>query len=642
VHAIERDAVAPRAMPALDGGAAPPAPRAVTTPAGASKLVTMPPARFMDSRTGFRTADAPFAPGSTRSLQITGFGGVPAGASAVIVNITAVATASDGHITVFPAGTARPTASNLNIERAGQTRPNAAMVRLSAGGAIALFSSLRTELVVDVQGYFVPSQVTADGRFRSLRPARVLDTRVGNGWPSKVASGQTINVQIRGRGGVPSTHVAAVALNITHTQPSGGGHVTVFPTGSPAPTASNLNFLAGSTGANLVVVPVGSGGRVSMRSTASTHLLADVAGYFTDGTVPAGNDGLFVPRNPTRLEDTRCPSCPLVPAGFAVPLRVDSTAGMPATGIAAAVYNLTGTQALGSGHLTGYPYRQGQPPNASNLNLERRGSTRANLAITQMGEAGSPAQAFMLIFTSAGAHIIVDLAGYFTASGECTVRTAAPASDVDNEVQLVHAQLQGGSPQSATVTDGICNEWPFVLRLFESDGGAASVRTRRTSGEIDVAVADLPLTEAQLQSGSAGASVRSALETQGYDAADWFVLYVDAAGEVPCAATFPAARVIINWMKRCDTYPSTKRFQFPFGATYVMAHEVTHALGAVAACAPHDDGTGHVTDSNRDVLYGGTSGRDWHNLTLDVGHDDYHRDPLPACPSIENSPLWIP
>ena len=114
----------------------------------------MRPNRCLDTRSGNGTLDAPLAAGESRSLQISGRGQVPVGASAVIVNVTATNVASPGYVTVWPDGNTRPTASSLNL-RTGRTMANLVMVGLSSSGRIRLYNSASSaELVVDVVGYY--------------------------------------------------------------------------------------------------------------------------------------------------------------------------------------------------------------------------------------------------------------------------------------------------------------------------------------------------------------------------------------------------------------------------------------------------------------------------------------------------------
>src|SRR5664280_1301246 len=138
-----------------------------------------------------------------------------------------------------------------------------------------------------------PGAPATAGAFVSVAPARLLDTPMGTGAPAApVAAHQAVALQVGGRGGVPATGVSAVVLNVTVTQPGAGGFLTAYAEGTALPLASNLNFSPGQTVPNLVVAPVGATGKVDLYngSAGSTHLIADVTGYFLaggDGTVLA-------------------------------------------------------------------------------------------------------------------------------------------------------------------------------------------------------------------------------------------------------------------------------------------------------------------------------------------------------------------
>ena len=125
------------------------------------------PARLLDTRTGEPTIDARFSglgrrpARSTLQLPVTGRADVPASASAVLLNVTAVG-AGAGFVTLHPAGAARPVASNLNYVD-GQTVANAAIVRVGTGGGICLHASADTHLIVDVVGWFAGPAPPAAG-----------------------------------------------------------------------------------------------------------------------------------------------------------------------------------------------------------------------------------------------------------------------------------------------------------------------------------------------------------------------------------------------------------------------------------------------------------------------------------------------
>ena len=249
-------------------------------------FVSLAPSRVLDTRSG-NGAGGPVAAGATIAVQITGRGGVPSsGVAAVALNVTETGASQSGFITVYPDGTAQPTASNLNFP-AGDTRANSVTVKLGSNGKISLTnsSSGRVHLIADVAGYYLDGTSAEPGSFVSLAPSRLLDTRTGNGASGIVAANGTIAVQVTGRGGVPSSGVSAVVLNVTATGASQHGFVTVYPDRTAQPTASNLNFPAGDTRANLVTVKLGGLGKVALTNTGDSrvHLIADVAGYYLDG-----------------------------------------------------------------------------------------------------------------------------------------------------------------------------------------------------------------------------------------------------------------------------------------------------------------------------------------------------------------------
>ncbi|HYR13480.1 MAG TPA: peptidoglycan DD-metalloendopeptidase family protein, partial [Mycobacterium sp.] len=176
------------------------------------------------------------------------------------------------------------------------------------------------------------------GLFRPLTPARLLDTRTGNGAPAaRVAGGQTIDVQVVGRGNVPASGVAAVVLNATVTNPSQASYLTVYPTGIARPTTSNMNFVGGQTLANLAVIGVGSGGRVSVFNAAgAADVILDVAGWVAADGTTTGTNGIFRPTASARILDTRSGIGAIGP-GQSLSLQVTGQGGVPATGVSAVV-----------------------------------------------------------------------------------------------------------------------------------------------------------------------------------------------------------------------------------------------------------------------------------------------------------------
>ncbi len=214
-----------------------------------------------------------------------GRGGVPAGASgSVALNVTAVGATAESFMTIWPAGAAQPTASNLNY-RGGQTIPNMVIVPIGANGRISLVNDAGSvDILVDVLGWFPP-----DPGFTGLAPARLMDTRGGATTDGAfrgggaIGAGRSVDLVVTGRGMVPAAGVGSVALNVTAVGATAESYMTVWPGGRAMPTASNLNYLAGDVFPNMVIVPVGAGGRVSLFNAAgSTDVLVDVLGWFPD------------------------------------------------------------------------------------------------------------------------------------------------------------------------------------------------------------------------------------------------------------------------------------------------------------------------------------------------------------------------
>lgn len=374
----------------------------------AGTFTSLTPARILDTRTvpgGFISS------GSTLSAQVLGRGGVPPiGVAAVVLNVTVTEPSALGFLTVWPSGVARPLASSLNFS-AGQTVPNLVIVPVGADGNVNFYngSTGTLQVIADVSGWFSTGSPVCAGGLTPLTPARILDTRSSLGAPGPVPAGGTASLTVLGHGGVPATGVSAVVLNVTVTEPGAGGFLTVWPEGVGRPLASNLNFVAGQTVPNLVVVPVGAPGKVDIYngSGGTVQVIADVSGWFSTG--PAAPGGL-TPLTPSRVLDTRIGTGAGGPvsSGGTVSLPVRGHGGVPSSGVSAVVLNVTVTDTASSGFLTVWPDGVARP-NASNLNFTA-GQTVPNLVVAPVGADGN-----VDIFNgSAGnVQVIADVAGWF-------------------------------------------------------------------------------------------------------------------------------------------------------------------------------------------------------------------------------------
>ena len=258
-----------------------------------SSYVPLSPSRILDTRNGTGGTSTPVGAGGTIELKVTDVGGVPAtNGTAVALNVTATnVSGAESFLTVWPSGTSRPTASNLNFI-GGQTVPNLVIARVGEGGKVAIYNNVGTvDVVADTQGYFaapVASGTALPGAvYNPANPARILDTRNGTGVPGgaqgHLGSPHSVEVQVTGAGGVPA-NATAVVLNVTAADAFGpDSYLTVWPTGTSQPLASNLNFVAGQTVPNLVIAKIGAGGKVSFyNNMGSVAVVADVQGWFTN------------------------------------------------------------------------------------------------------------------------------------------------------------------------------------------------------------------------------------------------------------------------------------------------------------------------------------------------------------------------
>jgi subtilisin family serine protease len=390
-------------------GAVQPRPSRVpfTVAADGARFTPADPWRVLDTRIDIG-ATGPVSPSAPIRVDLGDR--VPADATAVVLNVTAVDPAGAGWVRVYPTpngAQAAPAVSNLNVV-AGVTQANAVTVALGAGGDVSFAGSTTADLLADVAGYYRAGGVTG---YTPLDPVRVMDTRTGAGGVPQagVRGGRFVDLVVTGREGVPAD-ASAVVLNVTGIRPSAGTNVRVFPTPAASasqvpPQVSNLNLVPGRALPNLVTVKVGDGGRVRFWSQSGTvDLAADLAGYYS----PTGAHG-FVPLAPARIADSRqrVGVAGALRGGVPSRLVVAGAGGVPADA-AAAVLNVTAVKASASSDLRIYPAQAGGAiPLVSHLNMPR-GRDEPNLVATRLGTAGA-----VQLYARADTHVVVDVSGYF-------------------------------------------------------------------------------------------------------------------------------------------------------------------------------------------------------------------------------------
>ncbi|MFE0582665.1 PKD domain-containing protein [Streptomyces sp. NPDC058874] len=356
------------------------------------------PTRLLDTRDGTGAAAGKVPGQGTARVKIAGNASIPAGVTAVALNVTVTETVDSGYVTAWPgAGYDRPDTSNLNYT-AGSSVPNLVIVPVGDDGYVELFNGgwSSVDLIADVTGYFTRA---SDSGYTSMTPARFVDTREGIGTAKgMLAARSAFTTRIGGLQGVPE-NITAVALNVTVTEPQGPGHLTAFSGTGQAPTASNVNFVPGQTVANAVIVPVAPDGTIKVFNGAwsPTHVVVDVVGYYSKDSKAA-----FLPFTPFRTLDTRQQAYGWPGGRFRAREYISqgfTPESATAAGVEAYVLNATVTETAGTGFLSVAPSpyalpEPGEPtpsaatrPGSSTLNWTA-GATVPNLVQASDGEHG--------------------------------------------------------------------------------------------------------------------------------------------------------------------------------------------------------------------------------------------------------------
>ena len=391
----------------------PPTTPPTTIPPGVTGRYTpVTPARILDTRDGTGGIAGAVPSGGTIDVQIAGRGGIPSSDLAgVAMTVTVTQPTGLGYLTVFPSGAGRPAPSNLNFD-AGETTANLVVVKVGSNGKVSVFNAVggTTHVIVDVAGWYSGTATGNAGRFEPLSPSRILDTRDGTGGGVRLGPGASFDLQVSGRGGIPSSGAQAAVLNLTVTGPTADTFLTVYPAGESRPLASNVNFVPASTVASRAQVKLGAGGKVTIYNGGGwSDVIVDVSGWYTDASV-AGTLGAFVPLIPARILDTRDGTGGVLGAlgtGGTVEVQITGRGGVPSSGARAVILNVTVTEPIAGGYLTMFPAGSARPL-ASDVNYAA-GDNQPNLVVVKLGTGGKVG-----LYASAGTHVIYDVAGWIS------------------------------------------------------------------------------------------------------------------------------------------------------------------------------------------------------------------------------------
>ncbi len=378
------------------------------TSSDATQFVPVTPCRVVDTRNpNGPFGGPPILGGTYRDFPIpAGACNIPSTATGYSFNVTLVPIQSDpvGYLTIWPTGELQPLVSTMN-SLDGRIKANAAIVQSGAAGAVRVYASNTTHVVLDVDGYFeAPSGQTL--QFYPLTPCRVLDTRNPDGplgGPFLANEQERDFPVLSSNCNIPSS-AQAYSMNFTVVPYNGEvlGYLTVWAQGAQRPVVSTLNNLTSTIVANAAIVPAGTGGGIAAYTSGNTQLVADIDGYFA----APGTGGLSLyTEAPCRVLDTRKGN-----GAFSGELTVNvvGSACAPPTSAQAYVFNATVVPQGVLGYLTLWPNGENQP-NVSTLNAYD-GAITSNMALVPTNNGSIDA------YAAGTTQLILDISGFFAPS----------------------------------------------------------------------------------------------------------------------------------------------------------------------------------------------------------------------------------
>lgn len=264
--------------------------------------------------------------------------------------------------------------------------------------------------------------------------------------------------------------------------------------------------------------------------------------------------------------------------------------------------------------------------------------------------------------------LVVALAGA-TAMWAVLPRSTKDRKDPNNskQIHLIYAVPLGGTDRGLDTDGTIVRSVQASRRWFKEASGGQDLRFDEYRGELDITFVRLSKTDAQIS--ARGAFVRDEIEkllrARGFKKANKiYAVFYDGSSTHACgSASWPPAlkgsvaalylRGEIPGFLPCSDNPFAQDEDSPGYWEFVLVHEILHALGFVATCAPSHAFSGHVGDDNQDLMYAGDL--PWMPWLLDFNRDDYFAHSngrcldlmdsaflLPATASARQSPLELP
>ena len=269
------------------------------------QFIPITPCRLEDTRTQYG-GGGPILGGTFQSFTIQGMdscGDVIPASVAYSLNVTAIPAGPLRYLTVWAAGQDRPTVSTLNSPD-GLVKSSAAIVPAGVGGAVSVYASDTTNVLLDINGYFTAVSKSTLA-FYPIPPCRVVDTRWANGplrGPFLQGGAPGRDFPMTSSGCRIPASALAYSLNFTAVPKGPLDDLTAWPAGQEQPGVSILSAMTGLVTANSAIVQAGLGGDIRVFVSNDSHVIIDINGYF--GPKARGGLSLYATA-PCRVLDTR-------------------------------------------------------------------------------------------------------------------------------------------------------------------------------------------------------------------------------------------------------------------------------------------------------------------------------------------------
>lgn len=418
--------------------------------------------RILDTRASSQVGpySSPFPGGTWRAIDVAGTAGVPSsGVAAVALNFTVVSPTTAGLIHAdLDEATPNATVTYMNYI-AGTTTSNSGVVTVASDGKIQVYTSTRTDMLIDVQGYYTQGSPAAGG-YVPITPQRIVDTRTGLGLPaSPLQPGTTSTIQVTGRAGIPAGASGAI-VNFTVVNQTKASWISPYPADGTRSLAS-VNFgpttdaTAAQVGLSTTQAPVGA--FKLYNASATTDLVVDVVGYFTSGI----HGGGFFP-SLGRVLDTR--QSQALAAGGTVSVQIEGLAGVPYTRVAAVAADIAVVAPSASGYLRAWAAGTSEP-GTSVLNYQPS-SNQSNMATVGVGSNGAIE---VSNHSSAPVDIVLDIEGWYGITYDPSAEKVLPGVQISTDGWITYTNtmtaqldLSGGTLSTVNGTvdalDGSCED----------------------------------------------------------------------------------------------------------------------------------------------------------------------------------------